>query len=290
MWNMGGQCTFRPMAELSGLRALVTGASGGIGADVARALARRGAAVVLAARRTDKLEALAAELRAAHGVTAEVIAADLVEPGAAAELWQRASAGGAVDILINNAGFGHFRPFGDVPVAREREMIQLNVTVLVELSHAFVTAHRERPPSQPAYLMNVASIAAWQPVPHFSTYAATKVFVRNFSEALHYEQRGRAVRVHCLCPGGTHTDFHATAGAGDYGWLANASMLPSAKVAERGVRAMLRGKKTLVTGTLNKLSAFFTGMVPRWLSTRASMRVMGKPRPDALPAKTLNQP
>ena len=273
------------VAELSGQRALVTGASGGIGADIARSLARRGAALVLAARRTDKLEELAAELRSAHGVTAEVIAADLSVPGAATELWKSAIAGGTVDLLINNAGFGHFRAFGDVAVARETEMLHLNVVALVELSHAFVAAHRGRPADQPAYLMNVASIAAWQAVPHFSTYAASKAFVRSFSEALFYEQRGRAVHVHCLCPGGTHTEFHATAGAGNYGWLANASMLPSAAVAEQGVRAMLRGKKTLVTGFLNKLSAFFTGMAPRWLASRASMRVMGKPRREALPAK-----
>lgn len=274
------------MGELSGQRALVTGASGGIGAEVARSLARRGATLVLCARRQELLDQLAAELRKAHGVTVDVIAADLSEPGAAMELWTKAIAGGAVDILINNAGFGHFRPFGDVAVEREREMLQLNIVALVELSHAFIAAHRERPPSKPAYLMNVASIAAWQAVPNFSTYAASKAFVRSFSEALFYEQRGRAVRVHCLCPGGTHTEFHATAGAGNYGWLANASMLPSAAVAEQGVRAMLRGKKTLVTGILNKLSAFFTGMAPRWLASRASMRVMGKPRREALPAKT----
>lgn len=272
------------MAELSGFRALVTGASSGIGADLARELARRGASLVLSARRADKLEALAAELRAAHGITATVITADLAVPGAAPALWAQATAdGAAVDILINNAGFGHFRAFGDVELARETDMLQLNVVAVVELAHAFVRAHRTRPPSQPAYLMNVASIAAWQPVPHFATYAATKVFVRNFSEALFLEQQGKAIRVHCLCPGGTTTDFHATAGAGNYGWLANASMLPSDAVAAQGVRAMLRGKKTLVTGVLNKISAFFTGMMPRWLSSRASMRVMGKPRSDALP-------
>jgi short-subunit dehydrogenase len=271
------------VAELSGQRALVTGASGGIGADIARALARRGANLVLAARRADKLEAVAAELRAAHGITAEILTSDLSAPGAAADLWTRATAGGPVDILINNAGFGHFRAFGEVAVARETDMLQLNVVALVELSHAFITAHRERPRDRPAYLMNVSSIAAWQAVPHFSTYAASKVFVRSFSEALYYEQRGKAVRVHCLCPGGTTTEFHATAGAGNYGWLANASMLPSDAVAEAGVAAMLRGKKTLVTGVLNKLSAFFTGMLPRWLASRASMRVMGRPRRDALP-------
>lgn len=272
------------MGELSGQRALVTGASGGIGAEIARALARRGAALVLSARRGPELEGLAAQLREAHGVAVEVVVADLSVPGAALELWGRAAADGPVDILINNAGFGHFRPFGDIALERETEMLRLNILALVELSHAFVEAHRDRPPDRPAYLMNVASMAAWQPVPNFATYAASKVFVRNFSEAIHYEQKGKAVRVHCLCPGGTHTEFHATAGAGNYGKLANASMLSAEIVAEKGVRAMLRGKKTLVTGLLNKLSCFFTGLSPRAVTTRASMFVMGKPRRDALPA------
>jgi hypothetical protein len=274
------------MGELSGQRALVTGASGGIGAEVARSLARRGAALVLCARRRELLEQTAAELCTEHGVTVDVIAADLSEPGAALELWTKATAVGAVDILINNAGFGHFRPFGDVALSRETEMLRLNILALVELSHAFVDMHRDRSPDKPAYLMNVASIAAWQPVPHFATYAASKVFVRNFSEALYLEQKGKGVRVHCLCPGGTITDFHATAGAGNYGKLANASMLSAAVVAEKGVRAMLRGKKTLVTGVLNKLSCFFTGMLPRGFTSRASMMVMGKPKGGALPAST----
>jgi short-subunit dehydrogenase len=277
------------MGELTGQRALVTGASGGIGAEIARALARRGAALVLCARREAELEQLAVELRTVHGVTAEVIVADLSVAGAAMQVWRQATASSAVDVLINNAGFGHFRPFGDIALERETEMLRRNIIALVELSHAFVDAHRDRSRERPAYLMNVASIAAWQPVPHFATYAASKVFVRNFSEALHLEQKGKGVRVHCLCPGGTHSDFHATAGAGDYGAIANASMLPAAAVAEKGVRAMLRGKKTLVTGVLNKISCFFTGMMPRGVTSRASMIVMGKPKGGALPASTSAQ-
>ncbi len=277
------------MSELSGYRALVTGASAGIGAEIARSLARRGAALVLTARRGPELEALAAELRAAHAVAVEVLVADLAAPDAARPLWERATAGGAVDILVNNAGFGHFRPFGEVAVTREAEMLRLNILTVVELGHAFVTAHRDRPPGRPAYLLNVASMAAWQPVPNFSTYAASKVFVRNWSEALTLEQRGTGIRVTCLCPGGTVTEFHATAGAGNYGRLANASMLPAAAVAEAGVRALLRGKKTVVTGVLNKLSCFLTGLAPRWLSSRASTWVMGKPRRDALPARTATE-
>ncbi len=274
------------MGELSGYRALITGASSGIGADIARALARRGATLVVVARRDDRLRTLAAELTAAHGVAVEVIAADLTAAGAAAEVWRAALATGPVDILINNAGFGHFRPFGAVAIARELEMVQLNVAVVVELAHAFVAAHVGRDPARPAYLMNVSSIAAWQATPNFATYAASKAFVRNFSEALYYEQRGRGVQVSCLCPGGTTTDFHAVAGAGNYGKLANASMLSAAAVAEQGVRALLRGKKTLVTGVLNKIACFFTGLLPRWIASRASVFVMGRPRTDALPART----
>jgi short-subunit dehydrogenase len=266
--------------ELGGHRALVTGASSGIGADLARSLAARGADLVITARREERLAALAAELK---GVKVDVIVADLGKPGAAAALWARATADRPVDLLINNAGFGHFRAFADVPAERDAEMIQLNVTSLVELCHAFLAA---LPDGKPGWIMNVASIAAWQAAPNFATYGATKMFVRGFSEALHYELKPRGVKVTCLCPGGTHTEFHVTAGAGDYGAIARASMLPSATVAEKGVRALLRGKKTLVTGLLNKLACFFTGLSPRGVSSRASMFILGAPKRAALPERT----
>lgn len=268
------------MSKLTNYRALVTGASSGIGADLARALARRGVALVLVARREDRLRELAAELTNAHGVATEVIAADLTAPGATSEVWRRAAAGGSIDILINNAGFGHFRRFGATSLERELDMLRLNISAVVELSHAFVTAHADRSRDRPAYLMNVASIAAWQATPHFATYAASKAFVRSFSEALHYEQRDRGIVVSCLCPGGTTSEFQAISGAGDYGKIANASMLSSEEVAEAGVRALLSGKKTLVTGVLNKVACLFTGMMPRWMSSQASMFVMGPPKSD----------
>ena len=269
--------------QLAGHRALVTGASSGIGADIARSLAARGADLVVSARRADRLEALAAELRAAHGVRVDVAPADLGAPGAAAALWATATAAGPVDILINNAGFGHFRPFADVTAGRDAEMLQLNVGSLVELCHHLVATV---PAGKPGWILNVASIAAWQAAPNFATYGASKAFVRSFSEALHYELAPRGIKVSCLCPGGTHTEFHAVAGAGDYGALARASMLPSATVAEKGVRALLRGKKTLVTGLLNKLACFLTGLAPRGLSSRASVFILGAPKTAALPERT----
>jgi hypothetical protein len=271
------------MGQLAGHRALVTGASSGIGADVARSLAARGADLVVSARRAERLEALAAELRAAHGVAVDVVPADLGAPGGATALWAAATAARPVDILINNAGFGHFRPFATVDAARDAEMLQLNVGAVVELCHRLVDAV---PAGKPGWILNVASIAAWQAAPNFATYGASKAFVRSFSEALHYELKPRGIKVSCLCPGGTHTEFHAIAGAGDYGAIARASMLPAATVAEKGVHAMLRGKKTLVTGLLNKIACFFTGLLPRGLSSRASIFILGAPKTAALPERT----
>lgn len=271
------------MGQLAGHRALVTGASSGIGADIARSLAARGADLVISARRADRLEALAAELRAAHGVAVDVVPADLGAPGGATALWAAATANRPVDILINNAGFGHFRPFATVDAARDAEMLQLNVSAVVELCHRLVDGIAA---GRPGWILNVASIAAWQAAPNFATYGASKAFVRSFSEALHYELEPRGIKVTCLCPGGTHTEFHTVAGAGDYGAIARASMLPAATVAEQGVRAMLGGKKTLVTGLLNKLACFFTGLMPRGLSSRASIFILGAPKTAALPERT----
>lgn len=271
-----------PTAALSGHRALVTGASSGIGAALARALARRGADLVLTARRADALATLAAELTAAHGVTVDVIALDLATADGPAALWQQATAARPVTILINNAGFGQFRAFADVDAARDAELIALNVAAPVALAHAFVAAATATPRH---YLLNVASMVAWQAIPNFATYGASKVFVRNFSESLHYELAPRGIGVTCLCPGGTRTEFHALAGAGDYGRLARAAMLDADPVAERGVRAMLAGTKTVVPGALNRLSCWLTGVLPRGLASRSATRVMGRPRAAPLPPR-----
>jgi len=255
------------------MRALVTGASSGIGAAIARELSARGATLVLTARRRAQLDALAGELGGA-----EVITGDLGTPGGAASVWS-AAAQRPVDILINNAGFGYFRPFGSIEPAREAELVQLNITSLVELSRRFVEQTTGR------YLVNIASIAAYQSVPNMALYAASKAFVRNFTEALHDEQRGRT-KVTCICPGGTKTDFHAMAGAGDYSMIANLSMMTADEVARISVRAMLRGRRTVIPGFMNKLSCWGVRLVPRSFASWMSRRVLGKPRPGELPART----
>jgi short-subunit dehydrogenase len=271
------------MAELAGKRALITGGSGGIGAAIARLLARRGIALVLTARRKDALDQVAAECRAL-GAQVDVIVCDLGVPETAHTLWQAATAGGPIDICVNNAGFGYFRPFTEIEWARDAEMLQLNITSLVELSLLFARARRAEPGR--AYLLNIASIAAYQAVPNMAVYAASKAFVRNFTEALHDELRATPVSATCVCPGGTITDFHATAGAGDYSWIANRSMMSAERCAEISVRAMAAGKRTVVTGLVNKLSCFGVRLVPRRFASWMANRVMGKPRPGELPART----
>jgi uncharacterized protein len=270
----------RGMTELAGKRALVTGASSGIGAAIARRLAGEGVRVVLAARREDALRAVAAECP-----DAEVIVADLGRTHGAAELWRAATAGGTIDILVNNAGFGYFRRFDEADWERDAELLQLNVTSLVELSRRFVDDRASR--SGRAYLVNIASIAAYQSVPNFAVYAASKAFVRNFTEALHDELRGSEVSATCICPGGTTTDFHAIAGAGDYGFIANHSMKSPEQVASITVHAMLRRRRTVIPGVLNKLACFGVRLVPRRLASWMSRRLLGSPRPGELPARSV---
>lgn len=271
------------MADLTSKRALVTGASSGIGAAIARRLAAEGVALVLTARRRDALEAVAAECTQL-GARVDVIAADLGAPGAAAALWAAATASGPIEILVNNAGFGYFRAFASADAARDAELLQLNIASLVELTRSFVAA-RAREPGR-AYAVNIASIAAYQSTPNFAVYAASKAFVRNFTEALHDELVGSPISATCVCPGGTHTEFHAQAGAGDYSWLANRSMLSADAVAAVAIRAMRKGKRTVIPGVLNKLACWSVRLVPRRFASWMSGRVLGRPRAGALPERS----
>jgi short-subunit dehydrogenase len=267
------------MAELSGKRALVTGASSGIGAAIARELAALGVNLVITARRKAALDALAAEL-VATGVRVDVVTADLGRADAAAEVWAAASKTGPIDILINNAGFGYFRPFAQAEWARDAEMIQLNMTTLVELCRRFVAEQRA------GYIVNIASIGAYQAVPNMALYAGSKAFVRNFTEALHDELRGTQMSATCVCPGGTETAFHSAAGAGDYGWLANASMMSAEAVAKISVRAMQKRKRNVIPGLMNKIACWSVRLVPRRLAAWMAGRIMGKPKAE-LPSRSV---
>lgn len=263
-----------------GTRALVTGASSGIGAAIARELAKLGVDLVLTARRRD---ALAAVATTCNGVNVEIIVADLGEPDAALALWAEATANGPIDILINNAGFGYFRRFDEVDWTRDAELMQLNMTSLVALARCFVDAHKTT--NTPAYMVNIASTGAYQSVPNMALYAASKAFVRNFSEALHDEHSGTPLSVTCICPGGTDTAFHSVSGGGNYSWIANASTKSAAFVAQSAIQAMLRGKRTVVPGLFNKLTCLGVRFLSRPLASRVTTYVLGKPT-LVLPVRT----
>ena len=256
-----------------GTRALVTGASSGIGAAIARELATLGIDLVLTARRRDALEAVAATCT---GVKVEIVIADLGKPEAARALWDTAIVGGPIDILINDAGFGYFHRFDEVDWARDAELVQLNMTSLVALARCFVDAHKAS--ARRAHMVNIASTGAYQSVPNMALYAASKAFVRNFSEALHDEHRGTPLSVTCVCPGGTETAFHSASGGGDYSRIANASMKSPEFVARAAIRAMQRGKRTVVPGLFNKLSCFGVRFMTRRFASRVAAAVLGKPR------------
>ena len=245
--------------------ALITGASAGIGAELAREFARNGHSLVLVARRGDKLRALAAELTERHGILAEVVAADLLEPDAHAELVAEVERRGLpVAILVNNAGVLESGGFHQMEEGRVEGLIALNVRALTLLSHAFirrfVAAGRGR-------VLNVASIGAFQPVPSLAVYAATKAYVLSFTEALSEELRGTGVSATALCPGMTDTGMmdHAMAGTGGKLNVPHAMMSDPADVARAGYRALMAGRAVEVPGVGNQLLTGLVQLQPRWL-------------------------
>lgn len=264
------------MADYRGKVVVVTGASMGIGEAFARQLAAQGADVVLTARSAERLEALAASLRAQHGVRALPIALDLAAPGAPAALAaQIAQAGWGVDVLINNAGFGAYGRFGEVALAQQSGEIALNVVALVELTHLLMSDIVARRGG----VINVASTAAFQPVPYMAVYGATKAFVLSFSESLAVEYRAQGVQVLALCPGATETPFFDRMGTRE---VAVGAMATPDQVAALGLRALARGEMTRVHGLANLLLVSLARFVPRALVARISGAMLA-PR-QALPA------
>src|SRR3954447_6416423 len=218
--------------------ALITGASSGIGLDLARLFAKDGCDVVLVARSEGKLRELAAELERDCGVTAHVIALDLARPNAAEALVQRLPAD--VDVLVNNAGFGVAGPFVETDLAKELEMIQVNIVALTQLTKLLLPKMVAR---RRGRVLNVASTAAFQPGPLMAVYYATKAYVLSFSEAIADELRDSGVTVTALCPGPTETGFAAVAGMDQTRLFTLMKPMTSAEVAKKGYEAMKRGRR-----------------------------------------------
>lgn len=260
-------------AEANGRRtALVTGASAGIGAELARLFARDGWNVVLVARSRDGLEKVGRELASAFGATYHVLPADLADAAAPQALYDAVQALGIpVDALVNNAGFGLMGTFVDVgrgaptDEGRELEMLQVNVVALTHLSKLFLPAMVKR---GRGYVLNVASTAAFQPGPLMAVYYASKAYVLSFSEALSVELEGTGVTATVLCPGPTRTEFQAAARMEDSRLFRAPHVMTAARVAELGYNAMLAGRSSVVTGAANRVMAAGTRLVPRRLAAR----------------------
>ena len=235
--------------------ALVTGASAGLGVDFARQLSKRGHPLVLAARRKDRLQALAKELG-----NARVIAIDLSKKDAAAKVMADLHAKGeVVDLLVNNAGFGLIGRFAELDAGREREMIDLNVGTLTDLCRAVAPGMIDR---KSGGIINVASTAAFQPGPKMAVYFATKAFVLSLTEALHEELKPHGIRVTCLCPGPTRTEFGDVAGFGGNGLFDRVAM-ESPEVVAAGLKGLDRNQAVVVPGFVNKLTASSGRFAPR---------------------------
>ncbi len=240
--------------------AVITGASTGIGRELARLSAREGYDVVLVARSQPELERLASEIRQSTGRTVWVIAKDLSLASAPRELFQAVSDLGArPDVLINNAGFGLLGRFWELDDVEQVNMIQVNIAALTHLTRLFLPGMVER---RHGRILNVASTAAFQPGPLMSVYYATKAYVVSFSEAVHNECRGFGVTVTCLCPGPTRTEFQKRAGAATTKLFASGRVMDAAIVARVGMDAMKAGKPLAIPGRMNAAMAFLTRFAP----------------------------
>jgi short-subunit dehydrogenase len=254
--------------------ALITGASGGIGYELAKFFARDHYDLVLVARSGVKLAQIADELRAQHGINVTTIPADLTLPNAPQALYEDVRRAGIhVDALVNNAGYGLMGNFADLPLMDDIGMIQLNVTALTVLTKLFLPSMLER---RSGRILNIASTAGFQAGPLMAVYYATKSYVILFSEGIASEVAGSGVTVTCLCPGATETGFASRAGNDKTVLFKKAKPMDAATVAQDGYRAMMAGKTLVISGFRNWLVAESVRFAPRKMVTAISKNILRK--------------
>lgn len=251
--------------------ALVTGTSSGIGRDIARELAARGYDLIMVARREQRLLELQAELQSAFAIEALPLPCDLTDREQLSALFARASAwleGRRLDVLVNNAGMGVWAEFAKQQNSTSHQNIDLNITALTILSHDFVQYARQN--NTPAYILNVASLAAILPTPRYSVYSASKIYVLRLSDIMSYELRHSNISISCICPGGVPTEFMSKSGQDmktDFG------MMQSTTVAKLAVAGMFAKKRVIVPGWINKISALLRFM-PRFVAMPVILKTM----------------
>ena len=257
-------------SDFTGKWALVTGASSGIGTELARELARRGAKLILTARRRDRLETLAAEL-ALHGTETRILAEDLHDPEAPKRIYAATEGAGiAIDILVNNAGLGRYGDFVRNPIEQELSQVRVNCEAMVHLTRLFLPRMVER---RRGWILVTASTASFQPVPYLAVYAATKVFDRYFAQAIAEEVARFGVKVTALCPGPTESEFFEIANATAF----KRKVQPTAEVARKAIDALAKGKRTILPKRDGRVTAFLVRFLPVRLITWYVDR-MGRPK------------
>lgn len=251
---------------------LITGATGGLGREFAEISAKDGNGLLLTARNAHKLEEMKQALEKKYGVRVSVFPCDLSEPDGADRVYAFASENEiAVDVLINNAGFGDFGEFTSCDYEKQREMVNLNVLALMRLTYMFAPAMVNNGSGK---ILNVASIASFQPGPLMSVYYASKAFVLSFSEALSVELRKKGVTVTALCPGPVRTGFEERASLSNSGLFKNLKVASAEKVARFGYKKMKKGKAVAVQGGNNRFLIFMSRFAPRSLVRRIVYKIM----------------
>ena len=261
--------------DFRGKWALVTGASAGIGVALARELAANGAKLILTARRRQRLDALAAELAAAHNTETRIVVADLNDPAAPQQIYDATEGAGiAVDIFINNAGLGHYGAFHLSIPEQEFSQVRVNCEAVVRLARLFIPRMVER---RRGWMLVVASTASFQPIPYNSTYAATKAFDRFFSLGLAAEVERFGVKVTALCPGPTETEFFDVAGGA--GVFRRFGVQSAQDVARKAIAALARGRRTIVPNFKGTIGAFMTRFLPTSMITAVLEKAL-RPKSD----------
>lgn len=254
--------------------ALITGASGGIGYELAKLFANDHHNLVLVARNPPKLAQFADELQRQFGISVKAISLDLTAAPAPQFLFDQLQREGiAVDILVNNAGYGRFGEFARIPLEESLGQIQLNVTALTALTRLFLAPMLERHSGK---IMNVASTAGFQPGPMMAVYYATKAYVISFSEAIANELKDTGVTVTCLCPGATDTGFQGRAGTENTVLFKKTRPMDAKTVARDGYRGLMAGKTLVISGLRNRLVAESVRFAPRKLVTAISRKILDK--------------
>ncbi|MBQ28140.1 MAG: hypothetical protein CMH81_08415 [Nitrospiraceae bacterium] len=254
-------------------RAVITGASSGIGQAFAERLANDGYDVVLVARRRERLEALASVLRDTCGVAIDVLPADLTNSSDLKAVEQKIHEDSSIELLVNNAGFGKIGAYGDLDLDIEDEEIRLNILALMRLTHAAIHGMVVR---QRGAIINVSSIVALLPVPFLATYSASKAYVKSFTEAIHEELKGTGVKVQALCPSRTRTEFHEQAGIDTTNQLS--SWMDPKLVVDESLCALQKDKVICVPGAINRVNALIMSLLPRALLRSAAAHRMRKLR------------